>query len=60
MKDRRLNMLNDKKTILLERKHVKSLYEKLEKWPDASSICPQCNNVFIEKYKICDCLVYKQ
>ena len=43
-------------TLLIGRMRIRELYNKLEQHPDASSICPECGNVFSDKYEACDCV----
>lgn len=43
-------------TLLIGRMRIRELYNKLEKFPKASSICPRCDNIFSDKYDACDCV----
>jgi hypothetical protein len=45
-------------TELISRSKVKRMLEKLDKFPDAESICPACENVFSDRYEACDCVRY--
>ncbi len=42
-------------TLLIGRMRIRELYNKLEKYPKASSICTECGNVFSDKYEACNC-----
>lgn len=45
-----------KETLLIGRWRIRELYNKLEKHPEANSICTECGNVYSDKYEACNCL----